>query len=154
MAIGTTRSAGLAWLTATQTLPNLYAALGGGDRAKQFVDAFVGNINTVIACQSTCPTTNNWICDRIGKQPRYLVNCSNRPRPTSMIRFSGRGRHKRTSASTARLTTSYAPSELVGLRRGGPPAFKVGTLVTMSGRPIGPAGERHAWLEWDQWRLS
>jgi hypothetical protein len=153
-AIATTRSAGLAWLMCVQTLPNLYAALGGGDKAKQLVDSLVGNVNTVIACQTTCPVTSLWLCDRIGKTPRYLVNCSNSAQAYLNDSFLCPGPPQTQVSLHSTLDHVVRPIELGGLKRGGPPAFKVGTLVTMSGRRIGPAGERHAWVEWNQWRLS
>lgn len=73
----TCRSARVSFGLLTQNLPILYAALGGGDKAKVEIDALLGNTNLRIFCANGCATTNKAAAEMIGRCRQYTVNGHN-----------------------------------------------------------------------------
>ncbi|MFL5328653.1 MAG: type IV secretory system conjugative DNA transfer family protein [Gemmataceae bacterium] len=151
--MATSRASGLCWVIAFQTMPGLYAAFGGSEYAKHLVDAMMGNVNTIIATQSSCNVTNEWFCERIGKQTRYFATTSNSN--AAYLRHSPW--HPGPPQTQVSLSEQYDflvhPFRMTQLRRGGPPHFIVDAVITRAGQPIGPNGEPYAFVTFKQWRL-
>lgn len=64
--LSTCRGSGIGTTFLTQSLPSLYAVMGGENSAKR-VDQLVGNFRTKIFHANGCPETNEWAARTIGR---------------------------------------------------------------------------------------
>lgn len=90
----------------TQNLPSYYAAMAG--RAGQHeADQLLGNFQTLIFHQNTCPITNQWAAERIARTWQSRLSYS-----------AGAGSHSATISESAEYQVD--PYAFTVLRRGGP----------------------------------
>ena len=73
----TCRSSRVSFVILTQSLPTIYAAHGGGEKAKFEVQSLCGNLNLKIFCANGEVTTNQWASEMIGKRRQFFINASN-----------------------------------------------------------------------------
>lgn len=73
----TARQSGAISVFLTQNMPTLYAALGGGEKAKQQVDGWIGNHVTKVFTANSDAATNTYAADLIGKSRQLLMNGHN-----------------------------------------------------------------------------
>jgi type IV secretory pathway TraG/TraD family ATPase VirD4 len=137
----TCRSSRVSFGLLSQSLPVLYAALGGGDKAKVEIDALLSNTNLRIFCANGCSTTNTAASEMIGKNRQYHHNISNGGGDDDVLSvLSGRGSN-RTSTSMSETVDYEVPSQVfTQLRPGGPPDFEVDTIIFRPGRPFKATG--------------
>jgi hypothetical protein len=132
----TCRSARAAMVLATQTLPTVYGALGGGDQAKQEVNSLLANMNLKVFCANSDPDTTKYAAELIGKVSRFTVNAS---------RQRGDGFNTQPGHSTAGVSESMdfelQSSELCRLRTGGPDnRYCVDAILHRTGTPFRSTG--------------
>jgi len=72
----TCRSSRVSFVILTQSLPTVWSALGGGDKAKSDVSSLLGNMNLKIFCANSEIETNRWAAETIGKKRQYLIQAS------------------------------------------------------------------------------
>jgi type IV secretory pathway TraG/TraD family ATPase VirD4 len=72
----TCRSSRVSFVILTQSLPTVWSALGGGDKAKSDVSSLLGNMNLKIFCANSEIETNHWAAETIGKKRQYLIQAS------------------------------------------------------------------------------
>jgi len=137
----TCRSAGVSFGLLAQSLPVLYAARGGGDKAKVEIDALLGNTNLRVFCANGCATTNQAAAEMIGKNRQYLHNISNSHGADDFMSvLSGNG-SAQSSAGISETVEYEVPSQrFTQLRPGGPPDFVVDTIIFRPGRPFKATG--------------
>jgi NAD(P)-dependent dehydrogenase (short-subunit alcohol dehydrogenase family) len=129
----TARSSRACTVYLTQNLPNYYAAIGSGDKAKHETDALLGNLQTKIFHANGDPVTNQWAAELIGKSWQQHTS-TNTGRSESA--WGDQPRQNTTSAGT---NESYdydvPPTAFTMLRKGGEPyGFIVDAYIFQSGR--------------------
>lgn len=138
----TARSSRACTVYLTQNLPNYYAELGGGDKAKVEADAFLGNLQTKIFHANGDNTTNQWAADLFSKswQMRGSVNQGY---------ASGGVSGGQTSSES--LEYDVLPQELSLLRKGGPETgFVVESLIFQGGRVWNATGKTYIRTNFNQ----
>jgi TraM recognition site of TraD and TraG len=121
MFLTTCRSAKVATVLATQNLPNVYAALGGGDKGKAEADSILGNLCTKIFHANTDPVTNEWAASVIGRSRQFLTN-GNSSSPDDWVSTAIGLRPEGTTSAGFSEAWEYEcqPSVFTRLRTGGP----------------------------------
>lgn len=128
----TARSSRACTVYLTQNLPNYYAAIGSGDKAKHETDALLGNLQTKIFHANGDPVTNQWAADVIGKSWQQHIS-------TNTSRNETAGREQQQNSTSAGTSESYdydvpLPAFTM-LRKGGEPyGFIVDAYIFQSGR--------------------
>jgi uncharacterized membrane protein YgcG len=69
------RSAGVAVVFATQSIPTLRAKIGG-ENAHDRAEHLISNFNTVVLHSSACPVTNTWFASKLGRTLQTRSNYS------------------------------------------------------------------------------
>lgn len=72
----TCRSSRVAMIILTQSLPTIWSALGGNDKAKADTSSLLGNMNLKIYCANSETETNRWAAETIGKKRQHLIQAS------------------------------------------------------------------------------
>jgi type IV secretory pathway TraG/TraD family ATPase VirD4 len=72
----TCRSSRVAMIILTQSLPTVWSALGGNDKAKADTSSLLGNMNLKIFCANSETETNRWAAETIGKKRQHLIQAS------------------------------------------------------------------------------
>ncbi|MEI8022541.1 MAG: TraM recognition domain-containing protein, partial [Schlesneria sp.] len=131
----TARSSLCCTVYATQNLPSLYAAMGGGESAKQQADALIGNLSTRILHANGDQTTNAWCAEMIAKSWQYRMSFgsgSSPSREVSMIK----NQTDRSVNSTVNEQLDYdvQPQEFTTLQMAGPPNWASEAIVFQAGR--------------------
>jgi hypothetical protein len=137
----TCRSAGVSFGLLSQSLPVLYAALGGGDKAKVEIDALLSNTCLRIFCSNGCATTNAAAAEMIGKNRQYLHNISNTENADDFFSvLSGNGSAQSSAGISETVDYEVPAQTFTQLRPGGPPDFTVDTIIFRPGRPFKATG--------------
>ncbi len=63
----TCRSSRVSFIILTQSLPTVWSALGGGEKAKSDVSSLLGNMNLKVFCANSEIETNRFVAETLGK---------------------------------------------------------------------------------------
>jgi len=117
----TCRAARGSFVLLTQTLPTVWAALGGGDRAKQEINSLIANLDLKILCANSDPDTTKWAAELAGKVRQFTVNASTqRGGADQMSGLFGWQSPQTTTGVTEIFEYDLQPTTLSRLRTGGP----------------------------------
>jgi len=121
--LATARSARVATILISQNRPNYLAAMGG-EAGRHRVDAFLGNMGTVIAHANGCVETNKWLSEKISDEIQIRTNFH------SSREQAGQG----TGGGTESAGRKVLPSEFTMLKKGGPQnGFMTDAIVYQTG---------------------
>ncbi len=67
----------MATVALTQNVANVYAAMGGDQKAKNLADSLFANLNTKVFHANSDPVTNEWASSILGKSLQLHMNGSN-----------------------------------------------------------------------------
>lgn len=121
--LATARSARVATVLISQNKPNYLAAMGG-EAGRHRVDAFLGNMGTVIAHANGCVETNKWLSDKISDeiQTRTTYHSSRDQ--------AGQG----SGGGNESVGRKVLPAEFTMLKKGGPQnGFETQAIVYQTG---------------------
>jgi hypothetical protein len=127
------RQSGLISVDIAQNLPLLYAALGGGDRARQQVDAWLSNHMTKVLAANTCRETNQYFSDLLGRSRHLFMNGHSSPEPYSLVDdMTGRNRHH--GGWSEQWHPDFPPEDFARLGKPRPPDLVAEAVVFQGGR--------------------
>lgn len=116
----TCRAARVATVYLTQSISNLYAALGGNDLGKSQTDSLVGNLNLKCLHANGDPVTNEWAATLIGRCRQFLVNSNSSQQQQGGWNPLGYAQGPTTSAGVSEtIDFEVQPRRFTTLRRGG-----------------------------------
>jgi type IV secretory pathway TraG/TraD family ATPase VirD4 len=117
----TCRSSRVSFIILTQSLPTVWSALGGGDKAKANTASLLGNMNLKIFCANSEVETNRFVAETLGKKKQHLVQSShNGMSPYAPLLSMGAYRPSQISASVSEhMDFQVQNSDLASLRMGG-----------------------------------
>jgi len=117
----TCRSARASFVLLTQTLPTIYSALGGGDKAKQEVSSLISNLKLKIFCANSDPDTTKFAADLVGRSRQYTITANTqRSCSDGLSEALGCGSSNTTAGVTEVWEYDLQPAELGYLKTGGP----------------------------------
>jgi len=136
----TARSACVATVYLTQSLPGYLATIGAGGNGSAFVHALMGNLATKIFHANTCSQTNHWAAETIARQWQIRGNAG-----TSLSDDErGCSRTSRSIGSSEALDFQVEPHEFTLLRKGGPEnGGCVDAIVFQGGRIFNESKKNH-----------
>jgi hypothetical protein len=120
-------------------LPTVWAALGGGDKAKADVASLLGNMNTKIFCANSEVETNRFVGETLGKRKNHLIQTSHSGMsPYARLTAMGEYRPAQISASVSEhIDFQVQNSDLASLRMGGERNdYCVDAIVYRTGQPF------------------
>jgi hypothetical protein len=134
----TCRSSRVAFVILTQSLPTVWSALGGGDKAKSDVSSLLGNMNLKVFCANSEIETNRFVAETLGKKKQYLVQSSHNGMSPYASLGSGPGRPSQISASVSEhIDFQVQNSDLASLRMGGARnGYCVDAIIYRTGQPF------------------
>jgi hypothetical protein len=135
----TCRSSRVSFVILTQSLPTVWAALGGGDKAKADVASLLGNMNTKIFCANSEVETNRFVGETLGKRKNHLIQTSHSGMsPYARLTAMGEYRPAQISASVSEhIDFQVQNSDLASLRMGGERNdYCVDAIVYRTGQPF------------------
>lgn len=143
MFLTTCRSARVSTVLLTQNLPNIYAALSGGDKGRAEGDSILGNLCTKIFHANTDPVTNEWAATVIGRSRQLLANGNSSTPDDWLSAAIGLQKEGTTSAGFSEtLEFEVQPSVFTRLRTGGPEnGWNVDAIVVQSGKVYSDTGK-------------
>jgi len=141
----TARSSRVATVLATQNLPSLYSALGGGDAGRQQADALLGNLQTKVFHANGDTITNEWASNMIAKSWQYRTTLgSSTPGPNehrSLLQTIGpQGTN---SSVSEQLDFDVPPQTFTQLTMGGSPDFVSEAVIFHPGKSWNLSGKNH-----------
>ncbi len=117
----TCRSSRVSFFVLTQSLPTVYAALGGGDKAKSEVSSLFGNMNLKIFCAQQRSGDEPMGCRHmLGRRRQFLVNASNRNSDPSSPSVEGMFSSQMSAGVSETMEYQMQPAEFSNLRMGRP----------------------------------
>ena len=119
------------WMT--QSIASIYATLGADESGKAACDAILGLAGTKIFHANSCPMTNQWAADLIGRRRMWLQSSSVNHAPYRMLELFPEEPGFTTSNSEA-FEYAVLPHVFTSLLRAGPPFMKTEAIVFSSGR--------------------
>lgn len=133
------RSHKLLQINVVQSLPLLYASLGGGEKAKQEALAWVGNLQVKVFCQNTdMEGTCELLSQLCGQSKQLLTGGGSHPQEHDPVgEFFGTSRPCVSVNFNEQWLPILRPEQLAGdeLRKGGPEnGFMVDAFVHIGGR--------------------
>ncbi|MBL8693873.1 MAG: TraM recognition domain-containing protein [Planctomycetes bacterium] len=146
----TCRSARVATVYLTQNLSNMYAALGGDEKARHEADSLVANLSTKVFHASDDPVTNEWASRLVGRSLQYFASGgSSRPDTGFSGGMMGFGTDGDEGSSNAGFSESYEadlqPSVFTHLKTGGSQnGWVVEGVVVQRGREFQTTGK--SWM--------
>jgi type IV secretory pathway TraG/TraD family ATPase VirD4 len=119
--VATCRSSRVSLVILTQSLPTVWAALGGGDKAEADTASLLGNMNLKIFCANSEVKTNLFVAETLGKKKQHLVQASHSGMsPHAPLSALGAGRPSQISTSISEhMDFQVQNSDLASLRMGG-----------------------------------
>jgi hypothetical protein len=134
------RSARVATVYLSQSLPGFIAAIGGGGNASAFVHALLASLGTKIFHANACSQTNRFAAETIARQWQFRGSAG-----TSSSEGEGGGaRTSRSFGSSEALDFQIEPYEFTQLRKGGPEnGGLVEAIVFQGGRLFHESGKNH-----------
>lgn len=140
----TARSSRTAVAYATQSISNYLAALGG-DRAEPQTHSLLGNLQTQVFHQQADIRTNEYAAQLIGRTRQYMCNANTSFEPAAWPdTLFGRAAGHMSAGMSEVFEFEVQPNAFARLRRGGPPEWKVDSIVYQGGRRFYDTGR--AWL--------
>jgi len=143
MFLTTCRSAKVATILATQNLPNIYAALGAGEKGRAEGDSILGNLCTKVFHANTDPVTNQFASTIIGRT-RHFMASGNTSTPENWVSRAMGFREEGTSTAgfSETMDLEVEPSAFTRLRTGGPEhGWCVDGIVVQSGKVFRDTGK-------------
>jgi hypothetical protein len=123
----TARESRACCLWASQSLPNYHAALGGGERGRDYTAAMMAVMGTTILHNNACAVTNRWASEYFAKswQPKGSFGRSD----------NNKGGDSRNTGFQYSLEDEVLPAEFLQLRSGGRANnLLVDAIIGQSGR--------------------
>ncbi|MDP1799352.1 MAG: TraM recognition domain-containing protein [Planctomycetaceae bacterium] len=141
----TARSSRVCTVYATQNLPSLYAAMGGGEVGKQQADALLGNLQTKILHANGDTLTNDWAANLIGKSWQYRTSIgSGSPAAADARTLFHPLQSRSVNASVnEQFDFDVPPQQWTTLKMGGPPEFVSEAIAFQAGRRWGLTGKNY-----------
>lgn len=128
------RQSRLISLALTQNLPMLFAQMGGTDKARQIVEAWIAGHQTIFLCANTCPTTNDFFSKMLGSSRQLFFSGNIAPQDGDLFDALLGNNSRFSSGFSEQYHPDVSPGTFTRLRKGGPPSFCVDALVFQSGR--------------------
>jgi TraM recognition site of TraD and TraG len=145
----TCRSARASLVLLTQTLPTVFAALGGGDQARQEISSLAANLNLKIFCATSDPETAEWASKLAGKVRQFHVS-ANRQIERGAGGFFPVSEHGSAGVSEV-IDFDLQPAELTKLQTGGPAnKHLVDTILFRAGAPFRSSNRNWMRVTFDQ----
>ncbi len=135
------------WMT--QSIASIYATLGADESGRAACDAILGLAGTKIFHANSCPMTNQWAADLIGRRRMWLSSSSVNHAPYRMLEIFPEEPGFTTSNSEA-FEYAVLPHEFTSLLRAGPPRMKTEAIVFSSGRVWHGSNETYLKVVFDQ----
>ena len=141
----TARSARVATVLATQSLPSIYAALGGGDAGRHEADALLGNLQTKVFHANGDTVTNEWASNMIAKSWQYRATVgSSTPAPHEYRSLMHSLGPQGTNASVSeQLDFDVPPQTFTQLQMGGAPDYASEAVVFRPGKSWNLTSKNH-----------
>jgi hypothetical protein len=134
--LAVSRQARCPHVSITQTLPGLYSALGGNEKAKLDGESFIAGHMTKIFCSNSCPTTNRFASELCGHSLQELYGGSFGLRPydalSDMMGLEGMDQSGNVSHSQQWLP-DLQPVEFAKLGKGGDENGRLVETITFQG---------------------
>lgn len=135
----TCRSSRVATVYLTQNVSNVYAALGGTEKARHEASSLFANLSTKVLHANGDPVTNEWAASLIGRSRQFFANGSTSRSAESMGPMSALGWPTDPTNTSSGLSESYEhevqPASFTTLRTGGAKhGGKVDAIVFQNGR--------------------
>lgn len=148
----TARSSRVCTVYATQNLPSLYAALGGGETGQQQANALLGNLQTKVLHANGDHVTNEWAANLIGKSWQYRTSIgSGSPATTDALALLNPLQNRSVNASVnEQFDFDVPPQTWTTLKMGGPPDFVSEAIVFQAGRRWQLNGKNHLKVRFPQ----
>lgn len=118
---------------ATQTIPVLITALGGGPKAEKEVEALVANLQTRFAGQNTCPHSNDFFSRLCGEHRETMYGGSAQLGEFDLVGHMMGGEAKVTSSYSEQYRPQFPAWRFAQLAKGGPAFGHVVEAVAMQG---------------------
>jgi hypothetical protein len=150
----TCRSARVASVYLSQNVPNIVAALGGGQKGKAECDSLFGNLNLKVFNANSDPVTNEYAANLIGRTRQFFMNggASNNPEDWTST-LLGFGASSTNGGFSEAMEYEVQPSEFANLRTGGRQhGRQIDALVFRSGRPFQDTGRNWRYATFQQRR--
>jgi len=148
----TARSSRVCTVYATQNLPSLYAALGGGENGKHQADALLGNLQTKVLHANGDSFTNDWAANLISKSWQFRTSLgSGSPAATDVAGLLQPLQRRSVNASVnEQFDFDVPPQQWTTLKMGGPPDFVSEAIVFQAGRRWGLTGKNYLKVHFPQ----
>lgn len=146
----TCRSSRVATVFLTQNVSNVYAALGGGEKAKVEAASLFANLGTKTMHANGDPVTNEWAASLIGRSRQIMANGGTSYGPEDALgALLGRGIRSQEASASSGFSEAFEfevqPKAFTQLRKGGPEnAWVVEGIVFQNGRVF--AGSGRSWM--------
>lgn len=144
----TCRSSRVAFVILSQSLPAIWSALGGGEKAKSDTYSLLGNMNLKIFCANSEVETNRYVAETLGKKRQFLVHAGH----NGISTYSPMGALGRYAQSTVNASVSehmdyqLQYGDFASLRMGGPRnKYCVDAIVYRTGQPF--RASRKNWMK-------
>lgn len=120
----------------TQSLPVLYEALGGGQRAEQQAQALIGNLQTKFLCQQSDKVTNEYFSELLGYSKHLFMNGGMHAQEYDFVSDKlGMSQQQASTGFSEQWHADVPPSQFTNLRTGGKEnGYFVEAIVTQGGR--------------------
>ncbi len=115
----TARASRVATLWMTQNLPNVLVALGENEGSNAKAESILSLAQTKIFCQNSCPVTNQWASDLIGRK-RIWLSSSNVSSPRqNFLEIFPMDEEQISIGSSETFEYTLQPNEFTRLTKGG-----------------------------------
>ncbi|HEX4488853.1 MAG TPA: TraM recognition domain-containing protein, partial [Terriglobales bacterium] len=137
----TCRSSKVCFFILSQSLPTIWSALGGDEKARTDTASLLGNMNLKIFCANSEVETNRWIAETLGKRKQYLIQ-SSRSGGSSLALLSAIQPEQNSASISEHVDFQVQNSDLASLRMGGAKnnysvdaiVYRTGQLFKSTGR--------------------
>jgi hypothetical protein len=135
------------WLT--QSVSNLYTALGSDEAGKAATDAILGLVNLKIFHANACPITNQWAAELIGRRKTRMRTSSISHGPERLIDWFD---EEYTISNGLNESYEYPimPHVFTKLKKGGPPDLITEAIAFVGGRCWNASGETYCQVTFKQ----
>jgi type IV secretory pathway TraG/TraD family ATPase VirD4 len=145
----TARSSKVATLWMTQNLPNVLVAMGESEGGNAKAESILSLAQTKIFCQNSCPVTNQWASDLIGRKRIWLNNSNVSSPRQNHWEFLQMEDEQVSTGSSETFEYTLQPNEFTRLRKGGKHGF-CEAIVFQGGRNWYGSNENFAKVSFSQ----
>jgi hypothetical protein len=145
----TCRDSRVSFVILMQSLPLMWSAFGGGEKAKSDTQGLLGNMNLKIFCANSEVETNRWAAETLGKKRQYLVQASHSGMsPYAPLSAMGGYQPSQMSASISEhIDFQVQNNDFASLRMGGARNnYRVDAIIYRTGDPPFKASKRN-WMK-------